>query len=59
MGKSSFIRVAEYRSPIRVVAGVLWRSRQTLRRRVREWDRKIEDFQLNEQKLCRVIANQD
>ncbi len=35
VGTSSFIRVAEYKSPIRVVAGVLWRSRETHRHRHR------------------------
>ena len=59
MGSSSFMRVAEYKSPIRVVAGVLWRSRETHQRRVRERDRKIEDFQRNEQKMLRVLANRD
>ena len=59
MGTSSFIRVAEYKSPIRVVAGVLWRSRETHRRRGRKKDRKIADFQRNERKMCRVIANRD
>ena len=59
MGTSSFLRVGEYKSPIRVVAGVLWRSRETQRRRGREKHRKIEDLQRNEQKMCRVIARQD
>ena len=53
------MRVAEYKSPIRVVAAVLLRSRETQRRRGREKDRKIEALQRNEQKMCRVIANRD
>ena len=59
MGTSSFMRVAEYKSPIRVVAGVLWTSRETHRRRGREKARVIEDLQRNEEQLCRVIARQD
>ena len=59
MGTSSFMRVAEYKSPIRVVAGVLLRSRQTHQRRGREMARVIEDLQRNEEQQCRVMANQD
>ncbi len=59
MGSSSFIRVAEFKSPIRVVAGVLLRSRETHQRRAREKAQKIEDFQRNEQQMCRIISNQD
>ena len=53
------MRVAEYKSPIRVVAGVLLRSRETHQRRGQEQARVMAEQRDRIQRLCRVIARQD
>ena len=57
MGLSSFIRVGLFKSPVRVVAAVLLRSRETQAKRASEKSQEIQDLKQINQQQQRVIAN--
>lgn len=57
MGLSSFIRAGLFKSPVRVVAAVLLRSRETQARRVGEKCQEIRDLKRIQQQQARVLAN--
>lgn len=57
MGVSSFIRVGLFKSPVRVVAAFLLRSRETQAQRAREKSQEIEDHKRIQQQQQRVIEN--
>lgn len=59
MGVSSFIRVGLFKSPIRVVAAVLLRSRETQAKRAAEKSLEIEELKLIKEQQRRVIASQE
>jgi hypothetical protein len=54
---SSFIRVGLFKSPVRVVAAVLLRSRETQAKRASEKSQEIQDYKRINQQQQRVIAN--
>jgi len=54
---SSFIRAGQYKSPLRVLAGILLRSRETQAERVRRKSEEIEQIRRFNQQLQRDIAN--
>jgi hypothetical protein len=58
VGVSSFIRVGLYKSPIRVVAAVLLRSRETQAKRAAEKSLENEELKLLNEQQRRVIASQ-
>ena len=56
MGLSSFIRAGQYKSPLRVVAGILLRSRETQAERARCKSEEIEQLkQVNQQQQQRNL----
>ena len=57
MGISSLIRVGSFKSPVRVVAAFLLRSRETQVRRANEKSQEIEDQKRINQQQQRVIEN--
>lgn len=57
MATSSFIRVGLFKSPVRVVAAFLLRSRETQVRRASEKSQEIQDQKRINQQQQRVIAN--
>ncbi len=59
MGVSSFIRVGLFKSPIRVVAAVLLRSRETQAKRAAEKSLEVENLKLINGQQRRVIASQE
>ena len=59
MGASSFIRVGQFKSPLRVVAAVLLRSREAQVKRASEKSRQIQHLQRIEQHQQRVIAKME
>ena len=59
MGVSSFIRVGLFKSPIRVVAAVLLRSRETQAKRAAEKSLEIEELKLIKEQQRQVIASQE
>ena len=54
---SSFIRVGLFKSPIRVVAAILLRSRETQAQRASEKSQEIQDHKRINQQQQRVISN--
>ena len=44
MGVSSHIRIRKYRSPLRVVAAMLWRSRESIARRLEKCKKEIAEL---------------
>jgi hypothetical protein len=44
VGVSSYIRIRQYRSPLRVVAAMLWRSREVQAQRAEEFKKKIAEL---------------
>lgn len=44
MGVSSHIRIRQYRSPVRVVAAMLWRSRESIARRLEKCQKRIAEL---------------
>lgn len=44
MERSSFIRASEYKSPLRVVAGIFLRSRENQSERVRRKQEQIDEL---------------
>lgn len=56
MGASSFIRVGQFKSPLRVVAAVLLRSRDAQMKRASEKSRQIQNLQRIEQCQQRVMV---
>jgi hypothetical protein len=59
VGVSFFIRVGLFKSPIRVVAAVLLRSRETQARRASEKSLEIENLKRINEQQQRVIASQE
>ena len=57
MGLSSFIRVGLFKSPMRVVAAVLLRSRETQAKRACEKTQEIQNLKRINEQQQRVIAN--
>ena len=55
MGLSSFIRAGQYKSPLRVVAGILLRSRETQAERARCKSEEIEQLKLVNQQQQRDL----
>ena len=55
MGVSSYIRIREYRSPLRVVAAMLWRSREAQARRAEEFKREIAELCSQKQQLQALL----
>ena len=56
MSLSSFIRVGQFKSPVRVLAAVFLRSRETQAKRAREKSEEIQNLQRVEQHQQTVIA---
>ena len=59
MGVSSFIRVGQFKSPLRVVAAILLRSREAQVTRASDKSRQIQYLQRIEQQQQRVIAQME
>ncbi len=59
MGLSSFIRVREFKSPLRIVAAVLLRSRETQANRAGQKSEEIKNLKQIEQQHLRVIAKME
>ena len=58
MEQSSFIRVGQYKSPLRVVAGILLRSRETQAERVLQKSEEIEWLRRYRTDFARVSVKQ-
>lgn len=56
MGGSSFSRVGQYKSPLRVLAGIFLRSRETQAQRARDRQKDIEELRRIRQQQQRDIA---
>lgn len=56
MGSSSFIRVGLFKSPVRVVAAILLRSRETQAKRASEKSQEIEDLKRINERHERILA---
>lgn len=54
MGVSSYIRIRQYRSPLRVVAAMLWRSREAQAQRAEKFKKEIEEL-YNQNKQQEVL----
>jgi hypothetical protein len=59
VGLSSFIGVREFKSPLRIVAAVLLRSRETQANRAGRKSEEIRKLKLIEQQQLRVIAKME
>jgi len=55
MGISSYMRIRQYRSPLRVVAAMLWRSREAQARRAEDFKREIAELCNQKQQLQALL----
>jgi len=55
VGVSSHIQIGKYKSPLRVVAAMLWRSRETQARRAEEFKQEREELRQQNQELQALL----
>lgn len=59
MGVSCFVRVRNFKSPVRIVAAILWRSRETQGRRARKRTQEIRQLKKIIQRQQQTIREKD